>query len=80
MNGTLKDRFNDPVEKAGRKVVHAKTGTLLGVASLAGYVTTKDGAVLTFAAMANDAGRTSAYNWLDRTATALAKCGCRQPA
>ncbi len=80
VNGTLKDRFNDPVEKAGRKVVHAKTGTLLGVASLAGYVTTKDGAVLTFAAMANDAGRTSAYNWLDRTATALAKCGCRQAA
>lgn len=80
VNGTLKDRFNDPAEKAGRKVVHAKTGTLLGVAGLAGYVTTKDGAVLTFAAMANDAGRSSAYNWLDRTATALAKCGCRQAA
>lgn len=78
VNGTLKDRFNDPVEKAGRKVVHAKTGTLQGVASLAGYVTTKDGAVLAFAAMANDAGRTSAYNWLDRTATTLAKCGCRE--
>lgn len=77
VNGTLKSRFNDPAEKAGRKVVHAKTGTLLGVASLAGYVTTSDGAVLTFAAMANDAGRDSAYNWLDRTATALAKCGCR---
>lgn len=77
VNGTLKSRFNDPAEKAGRKVVHAKTGTLLGVASLAGYVTTKDGAVLAFAAMANDAGRDSAYNWLDRTATVLAKCGCR---
>lgn len=77
VNGSLKNRFNDPAENAGRKVVHAKTGTLLGVASLAGYVTTNDGAVLTFAAMANDAGRDSAYNWLDRTATALAKCGCR---
>ncbi|MCW5951644.1 MAG: D-alanyl-D-alanine carboxypeptidase/D-alanyl-D-alanine-endopeptidase [Propionibacteriaceae bacterium] len=77
VNGTLKTRFNDPAEKAGRNVVHAKTGTLQGVASLAGYVTTKDGAVLTFAAVANDAGRDSAYNWLDRTATALAKCGCR---
>lgn len=77
VNGTLKTRFNDPAEKAGRKVVHAKTGTLQGVASLAGYVTTRDGAVLTFAAMANDSGRDSAYNWLDRTATALAKCGCR---
>lgn len=77
VNGTLKHRFNDPAEKAGRTVVHAKTGTLLGVATLAGYVTTRDGAVLSFAAMANDAGRDSAYNWLDRTATALAKCGCR---
>jgi D-alanyl-D-alanine carboxypeptidase/D-alanyl-D-alanine-endopeptidase (penicillin-binding protein 4) len=77
VNGTLKTRFNDAAEKAGRKVVHAKTGTLQGVAGLAGYVTTKDGAVLTFAAMANDAGRDSAYNWLDRTATVLAKCGCR---
>ncbi len=77
VSGTLKTRFDDPAEKAGRDVVHAKTGTLLGVASLAGYVTTSDGAVLTFAAMANDAGRDSAYNWLDRTATALAKCGCR---
>ena len=80
VNGTLKTRFNDPAEKAGRKVVHAKTGTLQGVASLAGYVTTSDGAVLTFAAIANDAGRDSAYNWLDRTATAIAKCGCRPAA
>ncbi|MDQ7991801.1 MAG: D-alanyl-D-alanine carboxypeptidase/D-alanyl-D-alanine-endopeptidase [Propionicimonas sp.] len=78
VNGTLKDRFDDTSEKAGRKVVHAKTGTLLGVASLAGYVTTADGATLAFAAMANKAaGRDTAYNWLDRTATVLARCGCR---
>ena len=77
VSGTLKDRFDDPAEQAGRNVVHAKTGTLQGVATLAGYVTTRDGAVLTFAAMANEAGRDSAYNWLDRTATVLAKCGCR---
>lgn len=78
VNGTLKGRFDDKAEKAGRKVVHAKTGTLLGVAGLAGYVTTADGATLAFAAMANKAvGRDTAYNWLDRTATVLAKCGCR---
>lgn len=78
VNGTLKERFNDKAEKAGRKVVHAKTGTLLGVASLAGYVTTKDGAMLTFALMANQAvNRDTAYNWLDRTASVLARCGCR---
>ena len=78
VDGTLKDRFDDKAEKAGRTVVHAKTGTLLGVASLAGYVTTADGAVLTFALMANRAvGRDTAYNWLDRTASVLATCGCR---
>jgi D-alanyl-D-alanine carboxypeptidase/D-alanyl-D-alanine-endopeptidase (penicillin-binding protein 4) len=78
VDGTLKDRFDDKAEKAGRTVVHAKTGTLLGVASLAGYVTTADGAVLTFALMANrSVGRDTAYNWLDRTASVLATCGCR---
>ena len=78
VSGTLKDRFADPAEKAGRKVVHAKTGTLPSVATLAGWVTTKDGARLAFAAMANKAaGRTTAYNWLDRSAAVLARCGCR---
>lgn len=78
VNGTLKDRFDDKAERAGRTVVHAKTGTLLGVASLAGYVTTADGATLAFAAMANRAvGRDTAYNWLDETAAVLARCGCR---
>lgn len=77
-SGTLKSRFDDKAEKAGRNVVHAKTGTLKGLASLAGYVTTKDGAVLRFALIANDTpSQTTAYNWLDRAATALAKCGCR---
>lgn len=81
VNGTLKERFDDKAEKAGRKVVHAKTGTLLGVASLAGYVTTKDGATLTFALMANQAvNRDTAYNWLDRTASVIARCGCRAAA
>lgn len=78
VNGTLKDRFADPSEKAGRKVVHAKTGTLPGVATLAGWVTTQDGARLAFAAMANKtSGKATAYNWLDRSATVLARCGCR---
>lgn len=77
-SGTLKTRFNDSSEKAGRGVVHAKTGTLRNVASLAGYTTTKDGAVLVFAAIANKtAGRTTGYNWLDRSAAVLTRCGCR---
>lgn len=76
-NGTLKDRFDDSREKVARGNVHAKTGTLAGAASLAGYLTTADGVRLVFAAMANDT-RTqgAAYNWLDRTAAALVRCGC----
>ncbi|HQA78671.1 MAG TPA: D-alanyl-D-alanine carboxypeptidase/D-alanyl-D-alanine-endopeptidase [Propionicimonas sp.] len=76
-NGTLKDRFNDKSEKAGRGNVHAKTGTLRGIAALAGYLTTADGARLAFALMAtNTVGQTTAYNWLDRTAAAMVRCGC----
>jgi D-alanyl-D-alanine carboxypeptidase/D-alanyl-D-alanine-endopeptidase (penicillin-binding protein 4) len=75
--GTLKDRFNDAAERAGRDNVHAKTGTLPGISALAGYLTTKDGARLVFAVIANGArGQTTAYNWLDRTAAALVRCGC----
>lgn len=59
-------------------VVHAKTGTLQRVSSLTGYLTTADGATLVFSAIANrTSGQTTAYNWLDRTAAALARCGCR---
>jgi D-alanyl-D-alanine carboxypeptidase/D-alanyl-D-alanine-endopeptidase (penicillin-binding protein 4) len=78
VDGTLKDRFNDPSEKAGRTVVHAKTGSLKKVNALAGYLTTKDGHVLTFALMATQNGKhsTAAGNWLDRSATALVTCGC----
>jgi len=77
-SGTLKHRFNDKSEQAGRGRVHAKTGTLRGVASLAGWVTTADGARLVFAFIGNStAGQDSAYNWLDRSASVLAGCGCR---
>jgi D-alanyl-D-alanine carboxypeptidase/D-alanyl-D-alanine-endopeptidase (penicillin-binding protein 4) len=78
-NGTLKKRFDDENEAAGVGSVHAKTGTLSDVASLAGYLTTADGATLTFAAIANKTAgqRTKAYNWLDASAAAVASCGCR---
>ncbi|MDR1236935.1 MAG: D-alanyl-D-alanine carboxypeptidase/D-alanyl-D-alanine-endopeptidase [Propionibacteriaceae bacterium] len=77
-NGTLKKRFNDKSEKAGVGVVHAKTGTLRDVAALVGWLTTSDGATLSFAAITNDTKgqRAKAYNWLDRTAAAIASCGC----
>lgn len=77
-SGTLKDRFDDASEKAGRHVVHAKTGTLSGLAGLTGYLTTKDGATLVFAELANHAtSYYRAYDWLDREAAVMAGCGCR---
>jgi D-alanyl-D-alanine carboxypeptidase/D-alanyl-D-alanine-endopeptidase (penicillin-binding protein 4) len=75
--GSLAGRFvNDP---AGRGTVRAKTGTLTGVDGLAGTVTTRDGALLGFVAVA-DRVRTGetleARNALDRVAAALAGCAC----
>ena len=79
VSGTLKGRFNDKNEAAGRNVVHAKTGALNNVSTLAGYVVDKDGAILVFAALANKTNGhdAAAQNWLDRTAALLATCGCR---
>jgi D-alanyl-D-alanine carboxypeptidase/D-alanyl-D-alanine-endopeptidase (penicillin-binding protein 4) len=78
LSGTLKDRFDDKAEKVARGNVHAKTGTLVGVAALAGYLTTADGARLVFAIIANKTrGQTTAYNWLDRSTAVLVRCGCR---
>lgn len=76
-DGTLKDRFDDKSEKAGVGVVHAKTGTLSRLAALAGYLTTVSGHRLVFAELANDANSYyTAYNWLDREAAVVARCGC----
>ncbi len=77
-SGTLKNRFDDKSEKAGRHTVHAKTGTLSGLAGLAGYLTTADGAVLVFAELGDKAtSYYRVYNWLDREAAVIARCGCR---
>lgn len=77
-SGTLKNRFDDKSERAGRNTVHAKTGTLSGLAGLTGFLTTKDGAVLVFAELGNQAtSYYRVYDWLDRSAAAVAKCGCR---
>ncbi|OIJ65833.1 D-alanyl-D-alanine carboxypeptidase/D-alanyl-D-alanine-endopeptidase [Streptomyces mangrovisoli] len=71
--GTLSSRYTDGA--AG--VVRAKTGTLTGVNTLAGTVVDQDGRLLAFAFLAS--GTTdpaAAQSALDRTATALAGCGC----
>lgn len=71
--GTLSTRYTDGA--AG--VVRAKTGTLTGVNALAGTVVDRDGRLLAFAFLAaNTTSPTQAQAALDRTATALAACGC----
>ena len=43
VSGTLDECFTAPETLAGRGVVRAKTGTIRGVNTLAGYVVTADG-------------------------------------
>ncbi|MEU6259298.1 D-alanyl-D-alanine carboxypeptidase/D-alanyl-D-alanine-endopeptidase [Streptomyces sp. NPDC047043] len=71
--GTLTSRYTNGA--AG--VVRAKTGTLTGVNTLAGTVVDQDGRLLAFAFLAFDTTSPSeAQSALDKTATALAACGC----
>jgi len=73
--GTLTSRYTDATGAAG--VVRAKTGTLTGVNTLAGTVVDQDGRLLAFAFLAsNTTDPLAAQSALDRTATALAGCGC----
>ncbi|MFF6997835.1 D-alanyl-D-alanine carboxypeptidase/D-alanyl-D-alanine-endopeptidase [Streptomyces sp. NPDC008313] len=77
-SGTLSHRYTDDV--LGTGVVRAKTGTLTGVNTLAGTVVDADGRLLAFAFLTSDTEHPpnpqAAQAVLDRTATALAKCGC----
>lgn len=71
--GTLTSRYTDGA--AG--VVRAKTGTLTGVNTLAGTVVDQDGRLLAFAFLTADTTDPgAAQSALDRTASALAACGC----
>ncbi|WP_257003912.1 D-alanyl-D-alanine carboxypeptidase/D-alanyl-D-alanine-endopeptidase [Streptomyces sp. SA15] len=72
--GTLTSRYADGA--AG--IVRAKTGTLTGVNTLAGTVVDQDGSLLAFAFLtSNTSDPRAAQSALDKTATALAACGCR---
>lgn len=71
--GTLADRFASALTAPGAGVVHAKTGTLRGVSSLAGTVVDRQGRELAFVAITNTAsGYRAAESALDRIAAALA--------
>jgi D-alanyl-D-alanine carboxypeptidase/D-alanyl-D-alanine-endopeptidase (penicillin-binding protein 4) len=79
-DGTLHSRYDDPTtEGAGRGAVRAKTGTLTGVHSLAGFTRTADGGLVVFAFIANDVvpeKALAARDWLERTTSVVAACGC----
>ncbi|SDK54173.1 D-alanyl-D-alanine carboxypeptidase / D-alanyl-D-alanine-endopeptidase (penicillin-binding protein 4) [Glycomyces sambucus] len=75
-SGTLTDRFEDADDAWG--TVRAKTGTLTGVSSLTGTLTTVEGRQLVFSIMSNGhtVGTDRLEEALDATATAVAACGC----
>ena len=78
LTGTLADRFADADTQAAAGFVRAKTGTLLGVSTLAGTVVDADGRLLAFAFMSDATTDVeSSRAALDRAAAALAACGCR---
>lgn len=78
VEGSLRNRFLDNESRAGRGLVRAKTGTLREVHSRAGYVRTRDGSLLAFAFLINNAeNEYNAVVWLDRVTAAISTCGCR---
>ena len=75
--GTLVDRFAGL--SAARGEVRAKTGTLTGIHSLAGYATDADGRPVLFAVMSDRSDRDQplqAQAALDRVTAAIAGCSC----
>ncbi|MCW2800438.1 MAG: dacB [Aeromicrobium sp.] len=77
--GTLVKRFaNLP---GARGLVRAKTGTLTGIHSLAGYAVDAEGSPIIFALMADHTSAiasVTAEAALDRVAAALATCSCQK--
>ncbi|GAA1914815.1 hypothetical protein GCM10009737_15250 [Nocardioides lentus] len=77
-SGSLTNRFAT-VDPAGLGAVRGKTGTLTGVSGLAGVVTTADGAVLSYAVLADridPVDTLGAIQAVDRLVAALAACRC----
>ncbi|WP_406639324.1 D-alanyl-D-alanine carboxypeptidase/D-alanyl-D-alanine-endopeptidase [Amycolatopsis sp. WGS_07] len=76
-DGTLHGRYHSGETQGGKGWVRAKTGTLTGVNTLAGYVLDSDNRVLAFAFMSNGSDKNSGQAALDVLATALRGCGCK---
>lgn len=79
LTGTLGNRYTDPSTARGAGLVRAKTGTLNSVIALSGYVVDADGRLLVFSFIGNglEPGAAGNKTALDRSASALASCGCR---
>ncbi|MEU8221600.1 D-alanyl-D-alanine carboxypeptidase/D-alanyl-D-alanine-endopeptidase [Kribbella sp. NPDC048915] len=78
-NGSLAQRFSTAGTGTGTGVVRAKTGTLTGVHSLAGYALDRTGTLLVFAVASDSVPvpkTLDARAALDRATAALANCGC----
>ncbi len=75
-SGTLATRYLTSDSQAAAGMVHAKTGTLNGVSTLAGIARDAEGRLLAFAFMMGDGKGHADPAVLDRLATAMATCGC----
>lgn len=71
VTGGLSYRYDQPETKPARGLVHAKTGTLTGVASLSGWVRTPDGRVLVEGLIVNDAPVDQGQVWADHASAAV---------
>lgn len=77
LTGSLAERFDEPDSEDAAGRVHAKTGTLTGISSLTGVVSTEQGRPVVFAFLSNGNEDTeAAREALDRLAAAVAGCGC----
>jgi D-alanyl-D-alanine carboxypeptidase/D-alanyl-D-alanine-endopeptidase (penicillin-binding protein 4) len=76
-SGTLAGRYLRGASRGAAGLVRAKTGSLTGVATLAGTVHDRSGRLLAFALMADRTGPTAdAESALDAIVARLAACGC----
>jgi D-alanyl-D-alanine carboxypeptidase/D-alanyl-D-alanine-endopeptidase (penicillin-binding protein 4) len=76
-SGTLADRYLSGASRVAAGLVRAKTGTLGGVSTLAGFVHDKSGRLLAFAFLTRSVPSTyDADRALDVLVAKLAGCGC----
>lgn len=79
LTGTLEKRFSG-ISERGSGLVHAKTGTLTGVNTLAGFAAGRDGHLYAFAYLADTSTPgTGSRSALDEAASALVTCDCALP-